>query len=70
MSIGRNVLKLLSSRVATQILSFVTAPIIARLYSPDDFGIRQIFMSIAGVIAVVIGNSVPGLFAGYFGGIM
>ena len=47
MSIGRNVLKLLSSKVATQILSFATAPIIARLYSPDDFGVRQIFLSIA-----------------------
>ena len=53
MSIGRNVLKLLSSKVATQILSFATAPIIARLYSPDDFGIRQLFMSISTVIVVI-----------------
>ena len=53
MSIGRNVLKLLSSKVATQVIAFVTAPIIARLYSPDDFGIRQLFMSISTVIVVI-----------------
>ena len=53
MSIGRNVLKLLSSKVATQIISIVTVPIIARLYSPDDFGVLQLFMSIATVIVVI-----------------
>ena len=52
-SLGANIIKLLSSRVATQVISFITAPIIARLFSPDDFGIRQIFVSIAGVIIVI-----------------
>jgi len=53
MALGANVIKLLSSRIAAQIIAFVTAPIIARLFSPDDFGIRQIFMSIAGVVSVI-----------------
>jgi len=53
MLLGRNVLKLLSSRVAAQALSFITAPIIARLFLPEHFGVFQIFSSIAGVIAVI-----------------
>ena len=52
-SIGVNVVKLLSSRVAAQVLAFITAPIIARLFLPEHFGIRQIFMSIDSVIAVI-----------------
>lgn len=53
MSLGHNVLKLLSSKVATQVIALVTAPIIARLFLPEHFGVRQIFMSIAGVITVI-----------------
>ena len=53
MALGANVIKLLSSRIAAQVIGFATAPISARLFSPDDFGIRQIFVSIAGVIAVI-----------------
>ena len=52
-SIGINVVKLLSSRIAGQVVTFVTAPIIARLFSPEHFGVRQIFSSIAGVIVVI-----------------
>ena len=52
-SLESNVAKLLSSRVATQAISFVTAPIIARLYLPEYFGIRQIFMSLSSLIIVV-----------------
>ncbi|MBM3237334.1 hypothetical protein FJZ31_13660 [Candidatus Poribacteria bacterium] len=51
--LGANIIKLLSSKVTVQAIAFITAPIIARLFSPDDFGIRQIFMSIASVIAVI-----------------
>jgi len=47
MSIGHNVLKLTTSKVAAQVIGlFVTAPIIARLYAPEHFGGQQIFMSI------------------------
>ena len=53
MSIGRNVLKLTTSKVAAQVIGFVTAPIIARLYAPEHFGVQQLFMSIAVVIGVI-----------------
>ena len=53
MSLGHNVLKLLSSKVATQVIALVTAPIIARLFLPEHFGVRQIFGSIATVIAAI-----------------
>ena len=52
-SIGVNVVKLLSSRVVAQVLAFITAPIIARLFLPEHFGVRQIFGSIATVITVI-----------------
>jgi len=53
MALGVNVVKLLSSRLAAQIIAVVTAPIIARLFLPEHFGIVQIFSSIAGVITVI-----------------
>ena len=52
-SIGVNVVKLLSSRVAAQVLSFITAPIMARLFLPEHFGVTQIFSSIASVLVVI-----------------
>lgn len=53
MSIGRNVLKLTFSKIATLLIGFVTAPIIARLFGPKHFGVYQIFVSIAGVISAI-----------------
>lgn len=53
MSIGRNVAKLTSGRIAAQAIVFVTAPIIARLFLPEHFGILQIFVSIVSVVGVV-----------------
>jgi len=52
-SLGTNILKLMSGKVASQVITFVTAPIIARLFSPHDFGVRQIFVSIANTLIVV-----------------
>jgi len=52
-SFGTNVLKLLSSRIATQAISFITAPIIARIFLPEHFGTVQLFSSISGVIVVI-----------------
>jgi hypothetical protein len=39
-SFGTNVLKLLLSKIATQAISFITAPIIARIFLPEHFGIE------------------------------
>lgn len=52
-SFGTNVLKLLSSKIATQAISFITAPIIARIFLPEHFGTVQLFSSISGVIVVI-----------------
>ena len=48
-----NVLKLVSGSVASQILSILLIPIISRIYSPDDFGIFQLFMSLSGILVIV-----------------
>lgn len=52
-SIGNNVLKLLSSKVAVQIISLITAPILTRLFLPEHYGVTQIYNSISGVIIVI-----------------
>lgn len=47
----KNVIKLTSSTVVTQIISILFIPIIYRIYSPDDFGIFQLIVSISSIIA-------------------
>lgn len=53
MSTGLSILKLLSGRVAVQVLSFLTVPILTRLFLPEHFGVIQIFDSISKVFIVV-----------------
>jgi lipopolysaccharide exporter len=43
----------MTSRIVTQSISFVTSPIITRLFLPEYFGIRQIFMSLSSIIISV-----------------
>ncbi len=45
-----NVLKLVSGSIIAQILGILLIPIITRIYSPDDFGVYQLFLSISGII--------------------
>lgn len=52
-SFGANVLKLLSSKVASQAIVLAAAPMLTRLFSPDSFGVRQIFVSIASPFIVI-----------------
>jgi lipopolysaccharide exporter len=47
-----NVLKLVSGSVTAQILGILLVPLITRIYSPDDLGIFQIFLSISGILIV------------------
>jgi len=37
----KNVLKLFSANIVAQSITLLTAPILTRLYSPDDFGVTQ-----------------------------
>jgi len=53
MSLGRNILKILSSKVAVQLITFATVPILARIFTPEVFGIRQVFSSIFAILAVI-----------------
>lgn len=48
-----NVLKLVSGSVIAQALGILLVPIISRLYSPGDFGVFQVFVAIAGILAVL-----------------
>jgi lipopolysaccharide exporter len=54
MSFGRNVLKLVTSRVGAQAVGLVLAPIVTRMFTPEDFGILQVFTSIMSVLGVVV----------------
>lgn len=48
-----NVLKLVSGSVIAQAFGVLLIPVITRIYSPDDFGILQLFTSISGIVAVL-----------------
>lgn len=47
-----NVLKLVSGSVTAQILGILLVPLITRIYSPDDLGIFQIFLSVSGILII------------------
>lgn len=47
-----NVLKLVSGSIIAQIIGILLIPIITRLYTPEDFGIFQLFLSISSIIAI------------------
>jgi len=53
LSFAGDVLKLVSGTTIAQVLSIVSAPLLARLYSPEAFGISTLFFSIVGIISVV-----------------
>ncbi|WP_298665218.1 oligosaccharide flippase family protein [uncultured Methanofollis sp.] len=48
-----NVLKLISGSIVAQAVGILLIPIISRLYTPDDFGVFQVFLSIAGILAII-----------------
>ena len=50
---ARNVGKLLSANVFAQALGLLVYPILTRLYSPEDFGLLNLFTSIAGVLVIL-----------------
>jgi len=48
-----NVLKLVTGSVFAQGIGVLAAPIVARLFAPEAFGVAALFTSIAGIISVV-----------------
>lgn len=47
-----NVIKMGSATLAGQIIGIIVTPFLSRLYSPSDFGMFQLFFSIAGIVGV------------------
>ena len=48
-AIVKNTSKLLAANVIAQVVGFAVYPILTRLYSPDDFGALNIFLTIGGI---------------------
>lgn len=51
---SRNVLTLMTGTAISQAIPLALSPILTRLYSPNDFGILALYMSLATVITVVV----------------
>lgn len=50
--IWKNSARLLSANVVAQAIGLLVYPILTRLYSPDDFGLFNLFLSIGGIIVL------------------
>lgn len=50
-SIFRNILKLLTGEGLARIIAFAAAPVITRLYTPEDMGVLGVFTSLIAIIA-------------------
>ena len=48
----RNVMKLLSANVLAQVIGLVVYPFLTRIYSPEDFGLLNLFLSIGNILVV------------------
>ena len=51
---SRNFIALFSGTTISQIIPFILAPIISRLYSPADFGFYSFFISIVGLLSIIV----------------
>lgn len=53
-SFAGDVLTLVSGTTFAQILTILIAPILTRLYGPKDFGLLALFLSITGIIGIIV----------------
>lgn len=53
-SFASDVLTLVSGTTFAQILTILATPVLTRLYSPNDFGLLTLFLSITGIFGVII----------------
>ena len=49
----RNFVKLFSANVIAQVIGLLVYPFLTRLYTPSDFGLYNLFLSIAGILVVI-----------------
>lgn len=52
-AILKNSAQLLSANVVAQAIGLVVYPVLTRLYSPADFGVLNLFLSVGGILAMV-----------------
>lgn len=53
-SVGvKNFTKLLSANIIAQIIGLVVYPILTRIYSPEDFGLLNLFLSISSILVIL-----------------
>jgi len=52
-SFARNVITLMTGTTFAQALTILVAPILTRLYSPEDFGVYALYTSVLGILAVI-----------------
>ena len=50
---ARNVGKLLSANIFAQVIGLLVYPILTRMYTPEDFGLLNLFLSIGGVLLIL-----------------
>jgi len=50
---SRNVLTLMTGTTIAQAIPIAISPILTRIYTPEDFGVFALYMSIASIVAVV-----------------
>jgi len=50
---SRNVLTLMTGTTIAQAIPIAISPILTRLYTPEDFGVFALYMSIASIIAII-----------------
>lgn len=52
-SFARNVITLMTGTTFAQILTIIVAPILTRLYGPEDYGVSALYTSILGIFTVI-----------------
>jgi O-antigen/teichoic acid export membrane protein len=51
---GRNVLTLFTGTTISQVIPFIISPILTRLYSPEDFGLLALFVSVFSIVSIIV----------------
>ncbi|MBP5134282.1 MAG: oligosaccharide flippase family protein [Paludibacteraceae bacterium] len=49
----KNSSKLLSANILAQAIALIVYPVLARMYSPNDFGLMNLFLSIGGILGLI-----------------
>lgn len=49
----KNILKLFSGTSVAQLIPLISAPILTRIYSPEDFGVFATFLAISAIVSIV-----------------